>query len=225
MPNPPGCTQAVLPGAVVTCSHTITNTGSVADTFALTLVSKLGWTATYTPSAVFVGPGATESVTLTVVVPTSAPAGVAEVLMLTARSNAFPSVTQQVSDTITVLQYAGVSFTPSQVRPPAAGQTLTFLHTLQNIGNGLDSFTITMTQDLNWPVTITPVQTPNVAPGVNFPVQVQVQVPADATPQTLNRIKLRATSVLSPTIYAEVTDTVGVQNAPLVEVFFPLVFR
>jgi len=223
------CTQAVLPGTVITCRHTITNTGSSADTFGLTLTSKLGWTATYTPSAVFLAPGSTESITLTIVVPTSAPAGVAETIILTARSSLFPSVTRQVSDTITVLQFAGVSFTPSLVRPLTPGQTITFLHTLQNIGNGLDQFKFTTSQSLdiatgqnfNWPVTVTPLQTAGLAPGVNFPVEVRVQVPANVPPKTINRIKVRAASVFAPTEFAEVTDTVGAPEAPFKVLYLP----
>ena len=218
------CSQSVLPGTLVTCHHTITNTGSVSDTFALTLMLKLGWTSVYTPSSVLLAPGTTKTVTIGLLVPTSAPANVAEMLMLTARSTSFPSVTQQVTDTITVLQFAGVSFTPSMVHPPTPGQTITFQHTLQNIGNGLDSFNITASQDLNWQITITPIQTTSLAPGVNFPVQVQVQVPADATSKTLNRITVRATSVFSPTVFAQLTDTVGVPNAPFETIYMPAIF-
>jgi uncharacterized membrane protein len=219
------CTQAVLPGTLITCRHTITNTGSISGTFGLTLTSKLGWTATYTPSAVFLAPGSTKNITLTIVVPTSAPASVAEMLILTARSTQFPGVTRQVSDTITVLQFAGVSFTPSLVRPLTPGQTITFLHTLQNIGNGLDRFNITTSQDFNWPITVTPLQTASLAPGVNFPVEVRVQVPANVPPKTINRIKVRATSVFSPTVFMEVTDTVGAPDAPFKALYLPWIVK
>lgn len=218
------CSQSALPGALIICRHSITNTGSIADTFALTLTSRLGWGVTYVPSTVFLDPGASKTFTVTLQVPTSAPGQVLERLKITARSVALPSVTKQVTDTITVLQFGAASLVSEQTRVAKPGVTVTFNHTLQNLGNGLDSFTITATQTLGWQITLVPTQTTTLAPGLSYPVQLKVQVPADAPPSAINRITLRATSVLTPTAFAELTDIVGTPPPPT-HLYLPLVSR
>ena len=130
-----------------------------------------------------------------------------------------------MNDTITVLQYARVSLVTSQTKPLVPNTTVTFFHQIVNTGNGKDSFVITATNPLNWDVTIVPTTTGELEPGFTYPVTVKVSVPADAALDEINHIMVRATSVLSPTVYDEIMDVVGVSFAPEggVAIFLPMV--
>lgn len=208
------CNTSALPGTTVTCLHTLKNSSAVTDTFTIGAVSYLGWPSTLTPQVVVLGPGATRTFTATITVPTSAPANVVERLKITAASTAFPQNVQQVTDLVTVLQYARLSFVASQNQPLLPGETITFRHQLINTSNGNDRFVITATQQLDWNITITPASTGLLVPGFTYPVTVQVDVPGGVAEDTVNRITVRATSVFSPTVYEELTDVIGVARAP-----------
>lgn len=216
------CDVSARPGATVTCLHQLTNSSGVTDTFVLTPISLLGWRATLSPQIVVLGPGATRSFTATTTVPPATAAGVAERLKISAKSTGAPGTVREVVDTITVLQFARLSFVASQGRPLVPGQTLTFRHQLVNTGNNNDAFTITTTQQLNWNVTVTPTTTAALAPGFTYPVTVIVEVPNGTAVTTVNSITVRATSVFSPTVYDEVVDIVGVQRAPSTLMYFPI---
>src|SRR6266540_2133852 len=60
------------------------------------------------------------------------------------------------SDTValTVAQVAGVDVEPPRVSTGAAGTAVVFAHTLANVGNGPDSFTVSAASSHGWPVTL-----------------------------------------------------------------------
>src|SRR5207249_1561915 len=60
------------------------------------------------------------------------------------------------SDTVDLLvgQVAGVNLQPPRVSIGAAGAAVVFAHTLTNLGNGADSFTVTAVSVRGWPVTL-----------------------------------------------------------------------
>jgi uncharacterized repeat protein (TIGR01451 family) len=55
---------------------------------------------------------------------------------------------------IVVGQVAGVDLTPPRVSTADPGKVVAFPHTLQNIGNGTDSFTVSTRSSTGWPVTV-----------------------------------------------------------------------
>lgn len=208
------CDGPALPGAVLTCVHTIVNTGFSPDTYRISTLSPLGWSTAVAPALLSLAPGASGTVTITLTVPSSADAGLQHLLTVRANSTALPSITQTLTDTTTILQLAGISFSPNRVAPTVGGQLLQFQHTLLNTGNGLDSYVITATQDLNWSITIVPTTTSALPRGTYQTVQVSVQVPSGATSVVTNRITLRARSTFAPALSEEVVDTVGIVGAP-----------
>jgi uncharacterized membrane protein len=208
------CDGSALPGALVTCVHTVTNTGFSSDTYEISTISPLGWTTAVAPVILPLGPGASRTVTITLAVPSSAEAGLQHVLTFRARSTALPSLVQTLTDTTTVLQVAGVSFSPSRVTPTVGGQLVQFQHTVLNTGNGLDSYVISATQDLNWSVTIVPTTTSALPRGTYQTIQVSIQVPSGAASVVTNRITLRATSKLNPAVFEQLVDTIGIVGAP-----------
>ena len=216
------CNVEALPGATVICLHTIKNASALTDTFTIAYSSYLGWPTTLTPQVLVLGPGATRTFTVTTTVPPAAPAHVAEQLKIVATSSSFPNTSQEVTDVITVRQYARLSFVASQGRLLVPGQTLTFRHQLRNIGNAKDGTTITVTQQFDWKITLTPTSTLDMEPGLTYPVTLKVEVPANVAVTAINQITVRATSIFSPTVYDEVIDIVGVQRAPSVLLYLPV---
>jgi parallel beta-helix repeat protein len=213
--------SGVLPGQVYNYSHTVTNTGLFTDTYLLSTVSLLGWTTSIVPASVSLAPGATAQVTVTVVVPTSAQADVVEITRAYARSATQPKVNPYVEDTSTVLQVAGVEVSPRFSSYVEAGTTVTFLHQVTNIGNGVDSFTISVSSSLGWPVTIDQTQTPALGAGVPFPVTLRATVPAGTPNDQVNEIVLRATSNFDGAVSSQVTDTLGSPRTPVNVIIVP----
>ena len=218
------CDTDALPGATVICLHSVTNSSAITDTFVISAVSYLGWPTTLSPQVVVLGPRETRTFTATTTVPTSAQAGLVERLRIRAASTSVQNNVQEVTDTITVLQYARLSLVTSQTKPLVPNTTVTFFHQIVNTGNGKDSFVITATNPLNWGVTVVPTTTGELVPGFTYPVTVKVNVPPGATLDDINRITVRATSVLSPTVYDELVDVVGISLAPErgVAIFLPM---
>jgi uncharacterized membrane protein len=214
------CNGAALPGALVTCVHTVTNTGFSPDTYLITTLSPLGWITAVAPAVLFLKAGATGTVTITLAVPTSADAGLQHALTITARSTGLPSVAQSLTDTTTVLQVAGVSFSPSRVTPTVGGQLVQFQHTVLNTGNGLDTYTITATQELNWSITLVPTTTNALPRGTYQTIQISIQVPSGATSAVSNRITLRATSRFTPAVFEELDDVIGSPGNGGVRLYF-----
>jgi uncharacterized membrane protein len=211
----------VLPGRVYSYSHTVTNTGLFTDTFLLSTVSLLGWDTAVAPASVTLAPGATAQVTMTVTVPTSARAEVVEITRVYARSATDRRVNPYVEDTSTVLQVAGVEVSPRFTSYVEPGTTVTFLHQVTNIGNGVDSFTISVTSPLGWPVTVDQTQTPPLNAGVPFPVTVRATVPAGTPNDLVNSIVVRATSNFDGGVASQVIDTLGSPRTPLNVIIIP----
>jgi CSLREA domain-containing protein len=203
------CDGSALPGAVLTCVHTVTNTGFSSDTYVITTLSPLGWSTAIAPAILFLTPGASQAVTITLAVPSTADAGLRHVLTFNARSTALLNVSQSVTDTTIVQQVAGVSFSPSRITPTIGGQLIQFQHDVLNTGNGLDSYTITATQTLNWNITIVPTTTNGLPRGTYQTIQVSIQVPPGAPTVVSNRITLRATSKLTPAVFGQLEDVIG----------------
>jgi len=82
------------PGGIISYSHTVTNTGNVADTFDLTFVSSQGWSYVFYDAlnnpivSVTLAPGAFENITARLTVPAGATIGTVETGVLTATGQA-----------------------------------------------------------------------------------------------------------------------------------------
>ncbi|MDQ4005010.1 MAG: NEW3 domain-containing protein, partial [Actinomycetota bacterium] len=75
------CSLSTRPGVQGTGTYVVTNTGNVATTYDLKLVSvPKGWTASIAPVTVTLGPGASQNITLSVTSPRSQKPGTFEVV-------------------------------------------------------------------------------------------------------------------------------------------------
>ena len=148
--------------------------------------------------------------------------------------SAIPRSVQSNSVLTTVQQIAAVDLTDPRTISAAPGAPVNFPHTIQNNGNGTDSFTITAVDAAGDDFNITPLiyadanqdgvpdnntpitQTPSLAPGEKFNFVVVGRVPNNqAAPQTAN-ITVSTASVFNTGITDTNTDTVRVSTNAVV---------
>jgi hypothetical protein len=126
-----GMLLSAAPGASVSTSWWVTNTGNCVDTFALYAASEWPVNVAGTTGALAAGVGVT--IPLTVTVPGNALVGDFDVAALTATSQADSTVAATVAVTTTAVagcvavDGADFSYTPMQ---PSSGQTVTFTGTV-----------------------------------------------------------------------------------------------
>jgi serine protease AprX len=102
-------TAFAAPGETVTYTHTLTNSGSITDTYTLSSVSGEGWTATVN-SPVTLGPGENATVTVVLTVPADAVDGTVDTLTVIATSQTRDDVSASVSNTTTVASEPGLMY-------------------------------------------------------------------------------------------------------------------
>jgi uncharacterized repeat protein (TIGR01451 family) len=138
-----------------------------------------------------------------------------------------------VSDTVDVLvaQVAGADLQPPRVSTGAAGTAVVFAHTLTNLGNGPDSFTVGAASAHGWPVTLyrdwnrdgildagdslltAPVA---LAYGGAASLLARVAIPGGAAALGVSdTVTLTATSRFNATVRASVRDRLDVPAAPV----------
>ena len=139
-----------------------------------------------------------------------------------------PQNVQSNSVTTTIQQVAAVVLTAPRNLNAAPGSPVAFPHTVQNTGNGTDSFGITLSTpnlfgqalqiyadanqdgvpDNNTPITATP----SLSPGQKFNFVVVSTIPATQAAGTTGNFTVRATSVNTAAITDSNVDTVTVSN-------------
>ncbi len=104
--TPASRSAEAAPGDTVVYTHTLRNTGNVADTYTVTLTSTQGWAKLASSGTVNLNPQATAVITVEVTVPPTASAGTDEVAVVKATSWASPAVYARAVDTTTVTSTA-----------------------------------------------------------------------------------------------------------------------
>lgn len=207
----PNYTDTLSPGAAITYTHTLTNTGAGPDTIDVTIASSSqGWA-----TLVDVGPFALDAaaavpVRLRVDAPTGS-GGLVETTVLTASSRAGVAAAA-VTDTTSVPRAYGVTFAPDHEQALASGATHTYTHQLTNAGNGDDTFELSFASSAGW-ATLLDGGPFALTAGETTTVQVRVDVPTGSGGQ-MDIATVVATSQLSPTVSAGVTDTTTVAYTP-----------
>lgn len=145
-----------------------------------------------------------------------------------------PRDVQSNSVTTTIQQVAAVKLTDPRNINAAPGAPVALPHTIQNNGNGADSFGITLTNltgfginpqiyadanqdgvpDNNTPITVTP----SLQPGEKFNFVVVGTVPTTQAAGAVSSLDVVATSVNTGTIKDTNTDTVRVSNNAIINV-------
>jgi uncharacterized membrane protein len=205
---PPLNEQTIFPGTTGVFTHTITNITGAADTFTFRTIATNGWIVDVAPASVFLEAGESRDISVFVTVPNGSPAASEDYSYVEAQSVAIASLNALGTEITTVAQQAGVVISPDRGADVTPGQTIEFQHTLVNQGNGLDTFTISLSTNLGWPVTLTVPPTGEIAllPGASFPVEVRLQVPADAPQGALEQVRVLVTSQTNTLVQSEVVN-------------------
>jgi fibronectin-binding autotransporter adhesin len=212
----PDHTTLVSQGTAITYTHTLTNTGDLADTFDITIDSDHpSWVTLLTPISVTLTSNQTATVEVRVDVPSTGVGGVTDVTVVTAQSQLSPAVFDTATDTTEVEMTPGVILEPNRSGSADPGTVITYTHTLHNTGDGPDTYDLTHISSAGWAITYdTPI---TVGYGMSRTVIVSVTVPADAISGTVDLTFLTATSQHDAAALDSVTDATTVNQVAGVE--------
>lgn len=195
------------PGTTVTHTFAITNVGTSADSYEVSLRPG-DWPAVLLdPQVGPLSPSESGQVRVSVQIPIE-PAGkswlVTDVLTIEVTSLAAPEVSAEAEGTTYAVADLAVALAAGQTAGSAlAGQAVTYTLVVTNAGGYSDAYTLTAAGNL-WPTQVMPPQTPPLAPGAAAEIAVRVEIPAGPPGQT-DTVTIRATSGLDNQVYAEVS--------------------
>ncbi|MBN2145763.1 MAG: hypothetical protein JW726_00185 [Anaerolineales bacterium] len=212
--------QSGLEGTSVEYQLTITNTGSIADTFVVAINGNQ-WTTTTPESQVALAAGAQAQVPVTVQIPLGVFGGQVDQASVSVTSIGDIEATATFTLSTTAKIY-GVDLAPSQAwRTVLPGSSVEYQLTLTNTGDVADTFLLTAEED-QWPLTIEPATSFDLDPGEQAFVTVSLSVPADTPDKTLDIAVISAASQSAPNRKAISTlqtlaRTYGVDVSPSIQ--------
>src|SRR5690606_14397202 len=207
-------------------THTLTNSGNVADTVNLSADTDTGWPTILLPQQVTLAAGESVSVVVEVQAPAGA-AGLSATTTVTALSGGDSSVTATASDVTTVqappAEYA-VVISPGTSRTGRPGETVTFRHTITNLGTVADSFVVDAVADPAWALSW-PVDPLALEPGASTEVAIGVTIPSGAAGGAAATITVAVQSQGDPAVNAQAVNSLTVVVDPQTEwrLYLPVV--
>jgi len=192
--------KSAAPGEFVTQVFTVTNQGTHDDTYDLQVTAPQGWSLLGLPGQLSLAAGESAKVFISVPIPATAAAGEYE-LTLRATSQADPTVSDEATCTIEVVEAAGVRVIPPAGKEVQPGQTVIYTFIVENTGNLPDIFELEASSSRGYPVEVSP-QSLSLLYGERGEVRVSLAIPIEATPG-VDRLTLRATATKYPQIFGE----------------------
>ena len=178
------------PGATVTTTFWLTNTGNITDTYDFS-VSGNSWATTLSDTAVTLGIGESAQTTAAVEIPLAALAGEMDMATITAVSQSDPGTNGTITVTTTADAVYGTITGPDAAIKTLPNTTITYTIAITNPGN------ITGTYDLSvsgvWTTAVT-IPTITLGPDTMGTAQVVVSVPADGVFGEMDTAVFTATS-------------------------------
>lgn len=193
------------PGQVVTYTLDLTNTGTLTDSFSLS-VGSTPWSTSLSTGAVVLAPGQSAQVEVYVLIPSNAIGGAQAGVQVTAQSQSDPRLPPAAASVTltttanTVYSVALSAAVTEQVADP--GQTVTYTLRITNTSNAPDTITISRV-NAGWPTAFS-WTSQTIARGGVRQLNVAVTAPLGANPGDADVATIRAAGSGG---YAEVTLT------------------
>ena len=223
----PNRTLGVEAGSTVVFTHIVTNTGNSSQQVQLVLDSSASITPTLSDTSVTLAAGASRVVTVTYPVLVGALDQTVYTTTLTATLANHPTVTSQATSAATVGLRVGLAAHPLQLaQEVSAGQTVTYLHTITNTGNRVDTVSVEVQSNSNgnFAVSLSASQL-TIAPQSAATLVVSVTAPATAVHLTTNTTTIRLTSGNQNNLTLNLVETTTVRyyfiNLPLITRPYP----
>ncbi len=209
---PTAANQAGDPGAVLTYTLTVTNTGNAADSYTVLVTDTVLVASADSASLSGLAVGASAPLTVTVTIPAGT-ASIVEDVRVEVRSQGDSSKFVIATLTNQVNQVAGVTVgAPSVAKSDLAGSVVTYTLTLTNTGNATDSFALSSSAaPLTYTTQITPAASvDNVGGGLTAPVTVTVEIPAGTPDGDTHTAVITFTSAFDGGVATAITLTTTV---------------
>ena len=180
--------QNAMPGEKVTFMHRIENSGTLEEQFHVSVTGSKPWEITCHPEITEqLSPGESTQLEITVQVPQSASANTIANFDVTVTGSNEQSQAS-LTDVIMVNEVIALNVTEGLQKNAMPGQEIIFDHTITNLSNTSQTFSIAIQNDLpDWITTSNPSVIGPLAPGEQATFEVAVQVPdsVEGTEETL----------------------------------------
>ncbi|PDV97216.1 hypothetical protein A9Q02_04735 [Candidatus Chloroploca asiatica] len=201
------------PGAVVTYTLALTNTGNLTDSVSLSTAGNT-WPVTVPPT-VTLAAGEGTALVLTITIPVTATGGMLDTVVVTATSEADPGTPPATAtSTLTTTAEATYGVTllpPRDTQTALPGTVVTYTLALTNTGNLTDSVSLSAAGN-TWPVTVPPTVT--LAAGEGTALVLTVTIPVTATGGMTDTVTITATSSGNPDTTAQSILTTSTRAVP-----------
>jgi hypothetical protein len=187
----PDDARAGLPGETVTYTLTITNSGTVSDTYDLA-ASGNAWPTSLSTASIQLNAGASTPFNAYVTVPPGAMPADSDTASVTATSQGDTAKSATAHLTTTVMPAYGVLLSPGTSLAGLPGQTVTYTVAMTNTGLLADTYDLTTTGNA-W-VTALSSSTMALAPGAAGTFTAAVTIPGNATGGAFDSVTVTATS-------------------------------
>jgi len=208
--SPAAAAQSGLPGAIVTYTLSVTNTGGASDTFTVTVSGN----AFVTNAPASIGPlaaGANTTINVLVTIPAGAAGGASDAATVQVTSRGDPTKFGTSTLTTTANTVRGVVTTPGTAgQSGAPGAVMIYTLSVTNTGNASDTYTVTITG--NAFVTSAPASIGPLAAGASSTLNVTVTIPAGAAGGASDVANVKVTSRGDPAKFANSTLTTTVNT-------------
>jgi len=143
-----------LPGATLTYTVTVANTGNAEDTYNLTASDDAGWSPSVSPTSLMVPPWENRSATLNVTVSENALGCTQDNITVTAAGLGAENSAACIAHA-TIVRRVEVSISPSY-QENLPGGSLNYVVTVKNAGSIPDTYNLNATDNSDWGLSVLP---------------------------------------------------------------------